>query len=115
MSKLVFKHDTDNFLEALGLPKETTHDSIDKGFQTFINIFSAKEKVSERMEFLLKNIDDPNVLITVYHMVIHCLMQSQVAQQKAEEAEKAKSPIILPNAPKKIVLPNDTQKETTIY
>jgi len=116
MSKLVFKHDTESFLEALGLPKDTSHESINKGFQAFVNIFAKKAKVSERMEFLMNNMDDPYVLITVYHMIIHCLMQSQVVQQKAIEAEKEKSPILLPETPKIIVpVDNTTPKETIVY
>jgi len=116
MSKLVFKHDAGSYLEALGLPKETSPESIDKGFQAFISIFAKKSKVSERMEFLLNNIDDPNILITVYHMIVHCLMQSQVAQQKVIEAEKEESPILLPETPKIIVPANDaTPKETIVY
>ena len=118
MSKIEFKHDTDNFIEALGLPEGTTPESIDAGFQAFINVFSAKEKVSERMEFLLEHITDPNVLITVYHMVIHCLMQSQVAQEQATAtatvAKKEESPIILPES-KKIITPVEAGKETIIY
>ena len=84
-----FDHDQESFIPALGLPKETSHESLDKGFQEFINEFSPITSVSERMELLSKKMGDtPAVLITVYHMVLHCLMQAQVAQAQAKQNEK---------------------------
>lgn len=97
-SKIKFDHEQKNFIPALGLPEGTKPEDLDKGFQEFLNEFSPLKKASERMELLAKEIQDkPAVLITVYHMMIHCLMQSQVAAKQAKDAEKK---IITPEIPK---------------
>ena len=99
-----FNHEGKDIFECLGMPPDTTGEELDAGFQKFLDTFLLRKTASERIEHLIKGIEEPEVALTVYHMVMHCLGQMQQAERNAKALEEMNSRIIQPKG--NIILPN---------
>lgn len=81
-----FDHDAEETLASIGIDSKTTPEELDKQFESFLQKFYGEGKTSKRLELLSQACqEDPVVLLTVHHMVVHCVTQSQIAQQQMEE------------------------------